>query len=174
VATILSLLPFLKFLFWFPSQNTQWNDGRNDWRTVHPKVNNNYVAQMYIVTEWGWIVAIFSPLFPFWDSFFSLTSQNTQWNDRKTISFPFFASPTLASFQGVRGHYWQHAFCPPACATSLHLVAASGPLQYLTENEGWDRWDRVENLRHTLDSATRSYYVAPGQPNDNTWNTVRN
>jgi hypothetical protein len=29
-------------------------------------------------------VAIILPFFPFWDSFFSLSLSNTQWNDRKT------------------------------------------------------------------------------------------
>ena len=53
-------------------------------KVVHPNKNNIYMSQMYIIAQRGRIVATILPLFPFWDSFFSLSLQNTQWNDRKT------------------------------------------------------------------------------------------
>jgi hypothetical protein len=53
-------------------------------KVVHPNKNNIYMSQMYIIAQRGRIVATILPFFPFWDSFFSLSLQNTQWNDRKT------------------------------------------------------------------------------------------
>jgi hypothetical protein len=50
-------------------------------------------------------VAIFSPFFPFWDSFFSLSSQNTQWNDRRTnqmsVSFGGMCTSDTISYGAV-------------------------------------------------------------------------
>src|SRR5882762_6862819 len=54
-------------------------------KVVHPNKNNIYMSQMYIIAQRGRIVATILPFFPFWDSFFSLSLQNTQWNDRKTL-----------------------------------------------------------------------------------------
>src|SRR5882762_800631 len=55
-------------------------------KVVHPNKNNIYMSQMHIIAQRGRIVATILPFFPFWDSFFSLSLQNTQWNDRKADS----------------------------------------------------------------------------------------
>ena len=65
-------------------------------KVVHPNKNNIYMSQMYIIAQRGRIVATILPFFPFWDSFFSLSLQNTQWNDRKTLFDPQTPLPSQA------------------------------------------------------------------------------
>ena len=80
LASVATTLPFL--LFWkfknshFPSSplSKQWT--------------NLMWVQMYIMTEWGRVLALVAtilPFFPFLNSFFHFATENTQWNDKKTV-----------------------------------------------------------------------------------------
>jgi len=59
---------------------------------VHPKTNNNYVSQVRV--DCGHILPFLSFLGFFF--FLSLSSQNTQWNDRRTSANTAETSPVLA------------------------------------------------------------------------------